>query len=455
MAEEVPTDLLQDTYQQAQDLIPRKVKRACDIRYEVLIKLGNMLDRRDPDGNDWRVMASKLDIPNSRIDNIACKETEKTVAVLRNTTHVSTRQLVKALYEMGQRDALQLLVDFYSSTNGEDPEEQVRAHPGRTQSMDGPTESDERYPVQVRPDRAMSEPVPDSGYSGDSCRLPRQESDQGRQGATGGPSLMSSFSSTSSMSFPQFSQGSTEDRIEEDFFCEESKQFWYTVKGNSAEFKIYFHFVTAMKNSFPNDPLATQLKNNKALKLIKHVFGIKGDKRDKVQVDKFVLLLGWFGPFKADAHGHCVCLAQIQSLIDGSTTRVGNRLDSWFAGYMSQDEANRRLKGQKKSTFLVRFSESLREEGGFSVGLSLGEDQEPVHFNIKGNPVVAASMEPFNAHLEFVPDHEPAKTYPDLVTLVNKRLTSGNPVYEDVFCVRPCQDLPLNVTFTGYEENAR
>ncbi|XP_078604727.1 uncharacterized protein LOC144878230 isoform X2 [Branchiostoma floridae x Branchiostoma japonicum] len=452
MAEEVPTDLLQDTYQQAQDLIPRKVKRACDIRYEVLIKLGNMLDRRDPDGNDWRVMASKLDIPNSRIDNIACKETEKTVAVLRKSTRVSTIQLVKALYDMGQMDALQLLIDFYSSTSCEDPdEEDAGKRPVRAHSMDGPTESDERYPVQVRPDRAMSEPVPDSGYSGDSCRLPRQESDQGRQGVTGGPSLTSSFSSTSSMSFLQISQGS-EDHIEEDFFCEESKQFWYTVKGSS-EFKIYFHFVTAMKNAFPNDPLATQLKNNKVLKMIKHVFGIKGDKRDKVGVEKFVLLVGWFGPFKADAQGHCVCLAQIQSLIDGSTTRVGNRLDSWFAGYMSQDKANRRLKGQKRGTFLVRFSESLREEGGFSVGLSVGVDQEPVHFNIKGNPTVAASTEPFDAHLEFVPDHEPAKTYPDLVTLVNKRLTSGNPVYKDVFCVRPYQDLPLNVTFTGYEEH--
>ncbi|XP_078604729.1 uncharacterized protein LOC144878230 isoform X4 [Branchiostoma floridae x Branchiostoma japonicum] len=385
MAEEVPTDLLQDTYQQAQDLIPRKVKRACDIRYEVLIKLGNMLDRRDPDGNDWRVMASKLDIPNSRIDNIACKETEKTVAVLRKSTRVSTIQLVKALYDMGQMDALQLLIDFYSSTSCEDPdEEDAGKRPVRAHSMDGPTESDERYPVQVRPDRAMSEPVPDSGYSGDSCRLPRQESDQGRQGVTGGPSLTSSFSSTSSMSFLQISQG---------------------------------------------------------------------DKRDKVGVEKFVLLVGWFGPFKADAQGHCVCLAQIQSLIDGSTTRVGNRLDSWFAGYMSQDKANRRLKGQKRGTFLVRFSESLREEGGFSVGLSVGVDQEPVHFNIKGNPTVAASTEPFDAHLEFVPDHEPAKTYPDLVTLVNKRLTSGNPVYKDVFCVRPYQDLPLNVTFTGYEEH--
>ncbi|XP_078604728.1 uncharacterized protein LOC144878230 isoform X3 [Branchiostoma floridae x Branchiostoma japonicum] len=399
MAEEVPTDLLQDTYQQAQDLIPRKVKRACDIRYEVLIKLGNMLDRRDPDGNDWRVMASKLDIPNSRIDNIACKETEKTVAVLRKSTRVSTIQLVKALYDMGQMDALQLLIDFYSSTSCEDPDEEdagkrpvvekiltylLDSMNKRAHSMDGPTESDERYPVQVRPDRAMSEPVPDSGYSGDSCRLPRQESDQGRQGVTGGPSLTSSFSSTSSMSFLQISQG---------------------------------------------------------------------DKRDKVGVEKFVLLVGWFGPFKADAQGHCVCLAQIQSLIDGSTTRVGNRLDSWFAGYMSQDKANRRLKGQKRGTFLVRFSESLREEGGFSVGLSVGVDQEPVHFNIKGNPTVAASTEPFDAHLEFVPDHEPAKTYPDLVTLVNKRLTSGNPVYKDVFCVRPYQDLPLNVTFTGYEEH--
>ncbi|XP_066293534.1 uncharacterized protein [Branchiostoma lanceolatum] len=316
--------------------------------------------------------------------------------------------------------------------------------------MDEPMESDERYPVQVRPNRAVSEPV-DSGYGGDSCRLPKQESDQGRKGVTGGPTLNTSFSSTSS--FPQFSQSSTEDHIEEEFFCEESKQFWYAVKGSSAEFKIYFHFVTAMKNAFPNDPLATQLKNNKVLKLIKYVFGIKGDKRDEVQVGKFVLLLGWFGPFKADAQGHCICLAQIQSLIDGSTTRVGNRLDSWFAGFLSQDEANRRLKGQKRSTFLVRFSESLRDEGGFSVGLSVGEDQEPVHFNIKGNPTAAAATGPFDACLEFVPDNEPAKTYPDLATLVNKRLMSGNPVYGDVFCVRPCQDLPLNVTFTGYEEN--
>ncbi|XP_078686856.1 uncharacterized protein LOC144919328 [Branchiostoma floridae x Branchiostoma belcheri] len=449
MAEQVPPNL-QDSYQQALDLVPKKVKRACDIRYEVLIKLGNILDPPHPEGNDWRVMASKLGLPNSLIDNVACKEAEKTVTVLRKATRVTTRQLVKALYDMGQGDALQLLVDFYSSTTCEDREEDPRRQPLRTHSssMDEPMESDERYPVQVRPDRALSEPVY-SGYTGDaSYHRPEQESEMGRNGVTDGPSLTSSFSSTSSASFPWFNRSSTEDQIEEDFFCEESKQFWYAVKGSFTEVKKYHHFVTAIKKAFPNDPLP------RVLKLIKHLFGIKGDKRDDVQVGKFVHLLGWFGPFKADAEGHCICLAQIQALIDGSTTRVGNRQESWFAGLMSQDEANHRLRGQKRSTFLVRFSESLSEEGGFSVGLSLGEDQEPVHFNIKGNPAAAASTEPFDACLEFVPDHDPAKTYPDLVTLVNKRLKSGNPVYGDVFCVRPCPDLPLNVTFTGYEENS-
>ncbi|XP_019636523.1 PREDICTED: uncharacterized protein LOC109479090 [Branchiostoma belcheri] len=384
MAEEGPPNQM-DIYQQAQDLVPKKVKRACDIRYEVLIKLGNILDPPHPEGNDWRVMASKLGLPNSMIDIVACKETERTVTVLRKATHVTTRQLVQALYDMGQRDALQLLVDFYSSTTCEDREEDPRGQPLRTHSssMDEPMESDERYPVQVRPDRALSEPVY-SGYTGDaSYHRPEQESEKGRNGVTSGPSSPS-FSSTSLASFPWFNRSSTEDQIEEDFFCEESKQFWYAVKlrkGSFTEVKIYYHFVTAMKSAFPNDPLATQLKNNRVLKLIKHVFGIKGDRHDEVQVGKFVHLLGWFGPFKADAQGHCVCLAQ-------------------------------------------------------------------------GNPPAAASSVPFDACLEFVPDHDSAKTYPDLVTLVNKRLKSGNPVYGDVFCVRPCPDLPLNVTFTGYEENS-
>ena len=57
---------------------------------------------------------------------------------------------------------------------------------------------------------------------------------------------------------------------------------------------------------------------------------------------------------------------------------------SWFAGHMDQSEARSALTSQPGGTFLVRFSETLADEGGFALEVAV-DDDDPVSFHIEVN----------------------------------------------------------------------
>ncbi|XP_077998296.1 uncharacterized protein LOC144451360 [Glandiceps talaboti] len=270
-----------------------------------------------------------------------------------------------------------------------------------------------------------------------------QESDKN---ASSAPSFSDSFNSQMSLS---------ECFVNDDFYCEESENFWKSIDGVTCHYKYWEKFLDAMKLAFPDDPHLKTVKNNRVFKLLHHVFVTKGDKRDQIEVGKFTKLLGWFGPFKKQGNGHCICLHNVHTLIEGSRSKKGkHEMQSWFGGYMDQTQAEDYLAGQPKGTFLLRFSESLAEQGGFSLAVKSSE-ADTVHLNILGDPKKGAKESPYKAYLHL--DGE-ADMYNDLVTFVERRLRA-DPVItfgeDEVYCRKTCPNLPLNAQFTGYRKASK
>lgn len=59
---------------------------------------------------------------------------------------------------------------------------------------------------------------------------------------------------------------------------------------------------------------------------------------------------------------------------------------SWFGGHMTQSDATARLENTADGTFLVRFSETFADVGGFALDLIANGDTESFHIEVRNGP---------------------------------------------------------------------
>ncbi|KAL9984602.1 hypothetical protein ACROYT_G006915 [Oculina patagonica] len=135
-----------------------------------------------------------------------------------------------------------------------------------------------------------------------------------------------------------------------------SKEFWSSVKGSLKE-KKWSYFEDAVKKTF-----ADNLKHEgtplikKFLTFLAYVLRVNYAKRasEKVSLHNFIRLTRWFGPFTKGPQGSLqkmIHLMKNSASIDSDGKRV-----SWFAGYMTEQQAKEKLRNENGGAFLVRFN---------------------------------------------------------------------------------------------------
>lgn len=235
----------------------------------------------------------------------------------------------------------------------------------------------------------------------------------------------------------------------------DDREFWKNIAPylsddpTDQEKKPYINVENYMKQSFPN---AKDLAKN--LKFIKRcLIGHSEYESEEVHVQKFVWLTRCFGPFVNTATS-CFFLEQIQKLTS-YTLKMSCGKVSPFAGVMNQEEAERRLtnKNVPVESYLVRFSESLSDRGGFSIAVKANATQVH-HYNVVGKPDKAlGDPRYYNSQLRLVHYNntvldEEEEPYRDIVHFMKTRLTDE--IEDGVYCTHVCPDLPCNVLFSGY-----
>lgn len=164
-------------------------------------------------------------------------------------------------------------------------------------------------------------------------------------------------------------------------------------------------------------------------------FGKRKDSGVMVKMESFTRLVKWFGPLTTHKHG---LIKKIEQLVKKS--RGSNKM-SWFAGHMTQSDAISRLDKAVDGTFLVRFSETYADAGGFA--LDVMANGETLSFHIEGFPSEGTLQFPHGNHEgdEF-----------ESVTEVVERLKTM-PISPEcpIILVQPCSNLPFSRETKGYQ----
>nr|CAB3262737.1 uncharacterized protein LOC100182506 [Phallusia mammillata] len=172
--------------------------------------------------------------------------------------------------------------------------------------------------------------------------------------------------------------------------------------------------------------------------------------KDFLSFHGFIAVTKWFGSFKRMKKGNtCYCLQQVENLMKKGGVKRGKSFVSWFAGFITNDEAYKYLRKEKCGTFLVRFSESLSSEGGFCVAVKL-KDDEVLQYQIKGDYEQACNGERYNANLRLNSELKEARDIGPCTNIVEfvDALRCGVDIEGDFETF--CPGLPLNATFQGY-----
>jgi hypothetical protein len=98
-----------------------------------------------------------------------------------------------------------------------------------------------------------------------------------------------------------------------------------------------------------------------------------------VRMEAFTRLIKWFGRAVPGDQGF---IKKVEELVNVSRVQ---KKKGWFAGHMDQSEAHTALTSQPEGTFLVRFSETLADEGGFALDVAVGDNNDPLSFHIEVN----------------------------------------------------------------------
>ncbi|XP_039255548.2 uncharacterized protein LOC120332380 [Styela clava] len=196
-------------------------------------------------------------------------------------------------------------------------------------------------------------------------------------------------------------------------------------------------------------------KLKRSIKFLKRCFKVPmGNEEAPVCVRSFINMTKWFGSFTRLTNNSCIFLDQIHKLMS-YLLEQGNEKISPFAGMIDQRQAEEHLNkpSAKPESYLIRFSESLAEQGGFSLAVKCNAT-EIRHYNILGNTAEASQQRTFNArlklrHREYPDLNEDEGEYNDIVEFMKNRLSDE--IEDNVYCTYICPNLPCNALFRGYD----
>lgn len=283
--------------------LPSLVK---DFDWEVKNEFSKSLDDLKKNGNDWRMVASRLGFSN--ITQQLEKVSKPTIELLRQCTETTCIELLDILVNINRSDVLDDVVKHYN----------------------------ERNTNSIRPLR---------------LRSPTQESEDGKSTFSGlsWPLQDSGCESSISKVRPQES-----DETEDDFHSDESKKFWLNISG-TYDRKSWMDFFQAAEKTCPKE-----VQQGNVQKFLKKLLGIEYA-TENIRLNQFLELVALFGPFKPEG-----CLQKMYDLMkDSISVRDDGAKESWFAGRMNETESDERLSDQIPGHFLLRISSSKAHDGVF------------------------------------------------------------------------------------------
>ncbi|XP_062516060.1 uncharacterized protein LOC134191462 isoform X2 [Corticium candelabrum] len=168
-------------------------------------------------------------------------------------------------------------------------------------------------------------------------------------------------------------------------------------------------------------------------------FGKRKDCGVMVRMEAFTRLVKWFGPLTGNKRGF---IQNIEQLVSKS---LGANKTSWFAGYMSHVDACARLENTACGTFLVRFSETYGDMGGFALDLMANGEIESFH--IDALPAQGILRFPYGDHKD--------EDFESLVELVDQLKTIPISTECPITLVAACPGLPFSRETRGYRSRAK
>jgi len=154
-----------------------------------------------------------------------------------------------------------------------------------------------------------------------------------------------------------------------------SKEFWISIKGSWKEKKLS-DFFDAARKAYPDDLARGGAALIKFLVYVLTENFAKG-RSEIVTLRNFIRLTRWFGPFIKGPQG---CLQKMIHLKENSASVDSDgKAVSWFAGYMSEQQAIKSLRKEKGGAFLVRFNSPT----GFLLSKKSSDFDSVVEFTIE------------------------------------------------------------------------
>lgn len=247
--------------------------------------------------------------------------------------------------------------------------------------------------------------------------------------------------------------------------CEETKQFWREIDNegpnadHSCHVKFFEKFLERLKDAFPKED---GLNSKSTINLLKFILDV--DRKDPaagIKLSDLKRITDLFGPIKKQ-DDRCELIRQLHLLIKRSlkTRDKDKRIkSSWFVGDMTREEAEKCLlaKDSRDKTYLVRISGTDGEDGDFA--LSVRHDDHCHHLKIQGDPKLALSESPYNAHLKFagrefssLPEVIDYVTHKQEIEMDTEDETGDFHSCSSVMCLRVFTKSPLNGAMSGYEK---
>ncbi|CAH3131649.1 unnamed protein product [Pocillopora meandrina] len=276
--------------------------------WEVKNEFSKSLDDLKKNGNDWRMVASRLGFSN--IIQQLEKVSKPTIELLRQCTDTTCIELLDILVNIDRSDVLDDVVKHYNKRN---------TNSIRPLCLRSPTQEGEDGKSTFS---GLSWPLQDSGCESSISKVGPEESDE----------------------------------TEEDFHSDESKTFWLNIPG-TYDRKSWMDFFQAAKNTCPKE-----IQQGNVQKFLSKLLGIEYA-TDNIRLNQFLELVALFGPFKPGREG---CLQKMCDLMkDSISVRDDGAKESWFAGRMNETESYERLRDQIPGHFLLRISSSKAHDGVF------------------------------------------------------------------------------------------
>ena len=402
------------------------------LKYHVREDVKESLNMKKQNRNDWRGVASRMDVKPSIIENIEKKHKEDpTGKLFEEISDKKTKQLIQVLYQMDRHDVLNI---FYDEMCGKKSDMAVYEKREVYQKSPAKWPSQESTPVSGN---SASEFLTPSGTPSKDTTTPNSaESGYSGMGSTCSPGSKKPGCIAKQHSDKQLVQSP---KSAVDFHSTESTNFWKKIPPKpGSRTKEWREMEEKLKSDFSKESRQSQI-----MRFICYVLKIEPyeERHNKyVHEEDFANLVAWFGPIKSGKDGLFSKITQLMKYSVDYKENSGPH--SFFAGYMTKDEADKVIGDQEQvGSFLIRFSSSFASNGSFAVCLKT--ENGPEHHLLEGNPETGK----ISFH---------GKDYDDLITLYRKGLCTGG-VSENrrTSCTTTCPNLPLNAMFKPYGAGPR